>query len=69
MKNVSTGKIIPVEPPRGRRSETDWARVRAMTDAYVRHDEDSPATTRADWEGALLKQDGVVVGRARAREP
>ena len=40
-----------------------------MTDADISHDEDSPRTTAADWEGAVLKQDGVVVGRAKTRGP
>ena len=30
-------------------------------------DPDSPRTQAADWEGAVLKQGGVVVGRARTR--
>jgi hypothetical protein len=41
---------------------TDWPRVRAMTDADIQHDTDSPRTTAADWEGAVLKEGGVVVG-------
>ena len=32
-------------------------------------DPDSPNTRVADWEGAVLKQAGVVVGRARTRGP
>ena len=35
----------------------------------VANDPDSPRTTVADWEGAVLKQNGVVVGRARTRGP
>jgi uncharacterized protein (DUF4415 family) len=62
MKNEFTGNIIP-------ETLTDWARIRAMTDAEIRHDEDSPATRPADWEGAALKQNGVVVGHIRARGP
>jgi hypothetical protein len=53
MKNASTGTMPPVD-------RTDWPRVRAMTDADICHDEDSPRTTVEDWEGAVLKQDGVV---------
>ena len=30
---------------------------------------DSQRTTVADWEGAVLKQGGVEVGRARTRGP
>lgn len=48
---------------------TDWPRVRAMTDATIQHDADSPATTTADWDGAILKQGGVAVGRVRTRGP
>jgi uncharacterized protein (DUF4415 family) len=33
------------------------------------NDPDSPSTRVADWEGAVLKQGGVVVGRARTRGP
>jgi uncharacterized protein (DUF4415 family) len=32
-------------------------------------DPDSPSTRVSDWEGAVLKQGGVVVGRARTRGP
>jgi len=32
-------------------------------------DPDSPRTSVADWEGAVLKQGGVVVGHARTRGP
>ena len=32
-------------------------------------DPDSPLTTVADWEGAVLKQGGVVIGKARTRGP
>ena len=32
-------------------------------------DPDSPSTSVSDWEGAVLKQGGVVVGRARTRGP
>ena len=32
-------------------------------------DPDSPKTKASDWEGAVLKQGGVVVGRARTRGP
>ena len=30
---------------------------------------DSPSTRVSDWEGAVLKQGGVMVGRARTRGP
>ncbi|MDR0577477.1 MAG: BrnA antitoxin family protein [Candidatus Accumulibacter sp.] len=62
MKNASTGKTSPAD-------RTDWAHVRAMKDADIVHDEDSPATRPGDWEGATLKQGGREIGRARARGP
>ena len=33
------------------------------------NDPDSPSTSVSDWEGAVLKQGGVVVGHARTRGP
>jgi uncharacterized protein (DUF4415 family) len=62
MKNASTGKMLPAD-------RTDWPRVRAMPDADIRHDADSPRTTAEDWEGAVLKQGGAEIGRARTRGP
>ncbi|MDR3353225.1 MAG: BrnA antitoxin family protein [Zoogloeaceae bacterium] len=62
MKNESSGKTTLA-------NRTDWARARAMTDADILHDEDSPATRPEDWEGAALKLGGVVIGRARVRGP
>jgi len=58
MKQESTGTTTPA-------NRTDWARVRAMTDAEIQCDEDSPETTASDWEGAALKQNGVTIGRVR----
>jgi uncharacterized protein (DUF4415 family) len=60
MKNVPTGKTTQID-------RTDWTRVRAMPDTEIRHDADSPRTTVSDWEGAVLKQGGVEVGRAKTR--
>jgi uncharacterized protein (DUF4415 family) len=65
MKNAPSGNTPPADPANG----TDWARVRAMTDADIRHDADSPATSEADWEGAALKQGGVTIGHVRTRGP
>ncbi|MDR3299617.1 MAG: BrnA antitoxin family protein [Candidatus Accumulibacter sp.] len=62
MKHASTGKITPAD-------RTDWERVRALADAEIQHDEDSPATRPADWEGASLKVGGVTIGQARTRGP
>jgi uncharacterized protein (DUF4415 family) len=68
MKNASTGKITP-DKTAGLEDRPDWARVRALRDVDILHDEDSPATTVADWESAALKQGGAIVGRARTRGP
>jgi uncharacterized protein (DUF4415 family) len=62
MKNASTGKTIPAD-------KTDWPRVRAMKDREISHDVDSPATTAPDWDGAVLRQGGVELGKARTRGP
>jgi len=62
MKNASTGKITPD-------NRTDWVRVRALTDTEIQHDEDSPATREADWEGAAPKWGGVTIGHIRTRGP
>jgi uncharacterized protein (DUF4415 family) len=35
----------------------------------INHDPDCPSTTVADWDGAVLKQGGVVIGHARTRGP
>lgn len=32
-------------------------------------DPDSPRTTVADWDGAVMKRGGVVVGRVKTRGP
>jgi uncharacterized protein (DUF4415 family) len=40
-----------------------------MTDADILYDENSPATRPENWEGAALKQDGMVIGRVRVRGP
>jgi uncharacterized protein (DUF4415 family) len=39
------------------------------TGKITRNDPDCPSTKASDWEGAVLKQGGVVVGRARTRGP
>ena len=40
-----------------------------MKDREISHDVDSPATTAADWDGAVLRQGGVELGKARTRGP
>ena len=61
----ASNPIGPMPPVDG----TDWPRVRTITDDAIQHDADSPATTAADWNGAILKQGGVAVGRVRTRGP
>lgn len=41
----------------------------ASTGTITPNDPDCPATTAADWEGAVIKQAGVEVGRVRTRGP
>lgn len=60
MKKKSTGKLSPL-------NLSDWERVRNMQDADIVFDEDSPRTTDADWEGAVIRQAGKVVGRYRGK--
>ena len=46
MKNASTGK--PATD-----NLTDWAQVAALADADIRHNDNSPATSEADWTDAF----------------
>lgn len=62
MKHAATGKATPV-------NATDWNRVRAMRDEDIVTDEDSPRTEQSDWEGAVMRQGGVEVGRVKTRGP
>jgi uncharacterized protein (DUF4415 family) len=63
MKQKFSGTTSPVE------NRTDWARVRAMKDTDIRTDANSPATTAADWDSAVMRQGSVEVGRLRTRGP
>lgn len=63
MNNESTGNM-PLA------NRTDWAKVKALTDADIVHDADSPATTEADWEQAFASHSAAelhteAVRRAR----
>jgi len=40
-----------------------------MKDREISHDVDSPATRAPDWDGAVLRQGGVELGKARTRGP
>ena len=68
MKRASTGKTSPAKAPANTGS-TDWARVRALKDKDILHDADSPATKAADWNGAVMKRAGEVIGTVRRRGP
>jgi uncharacterized protein (DUF4415 family) len=41
----------------------------ASTGTTTPIDPDSPHTTAADWDGAVMKRGGVVVGRVNTRGP
>lgn len=41
----------------------------ASTGTTTPADPDCPRTTEADWEGAVMKQAGVEIGRVRTRGP
>ena len=68
MKRASIGKTFPVKAD-GHSGRTDWPRVRALKDEDIHHDADSPRTKAADWDGAVMKQNGAVVGTVRRRGP
>jgi uncharacterized protein (DUF4415 family) len=38
---------------------TDWDRVKAMTDADIYYDDDSPATTEDDWNEAFVSHSAI----------
>jgi len=40
-----------------------------MKDREISRDVDSPATTAPDWDGVVLRQGGVELGKARTRGP
>ena len=68
MKRASTGKTSPAET-QANSGRTDWARVRALKDQGILRDADSPRTKAADWEGAVMKRAGEVIGTVRRRGP
>jgi len=41
----------------------------ASTGKTILADPDCPRTTVADWDGAVMKQGGVEIGRVRTRGP
>lgn len=38
---------------------TDWDAVKALTDADIIHDDDSPATTESDWGQAFVSHSAI----------
>lgn len=48
--------------------QSDWEAFNAMTDADIYHDADSPSTVISDWDGAILKKGGVVIGQVNVRD-
>lgn len=68
MKRESTGKTSPAKASVNA-SRTDWTRVRALKDKDIHHDADSPATKTADWDGAVMKRAGEMIGTVRRRGP
>lgn len=47
MKNEFIGNLPPV-------NLTDWEQVNALNDSDIIHDDDSPATSEADWSQAFV---------------
>ncbi len=50
-------------------SKDDTGNTTDMRDEDIAHDEDNPVTTAEDWEGAVMKRNGVVLGYVRTRGP
>lgn len=65
MKKDSTSSTILAD----RVNVTDWSRIKTLRDEDIAHDEDSPSTTEADWEGAVMKIGRQVVGTVPTRGP
>jgi uncharacterized protein (DUF4415 family) len=47
---------------------TDWDAVKALTDADIIHDDDSPATTEADWGQAFVSHSAIELHTEVARK-
>lgn len=52
----------------GSTTRTDLTRLQAMKDSDIAHDEDNPRTTAEDWNGAVMKVGGRVIGRTRGKQ-
>lgn len=68
MRRASTGKAFPAKLL-ANTGGTDWARVRALKDKDILHDAASPATKVIDWDDALMKCAGRVIGTVRRPVP
>lgn len=62
MNKQFTGNTTPID-------QSDWNAINAMTDADIYHDADSPRTVVSDWDGAILKKGGVVIGQVKNKIP
>ncbi len=51
----------------GSTTHTDLARLTAIRDADIAHDEDNPITMPDDWDGAVMKRGATVLGTVRVR--
>lgn len=46
---------------------TDWDRIARMDDADIAFDADNPQTSQGDWDGAVVKRAGKVIGHVPVR--
>jgi uncharacterized protein (DUF4415 family) len=60
MKNESTGNMPQT-------NQTDWSKVKHLTDADIVHDADSPATSAADWSQAFTSHSAIELHQEAAR--
>lgn len=60
MKNESTGNMPQT-------NQTDWSKVKRMTDSDIVPDADSPATTAADWAQAFTSHSAAELHQEAAR--
>lgn len=67
MKHAFTGKITPATSEEPRADRSDLARVQALRDEDIALDADNPRTTDVDWEGASMRQGGVLLGHTPRR--
>jgi uncharacterized protein (DUF4415 family) len=58
-----------MNPKNPRDNLTDWDRVHALPDEDIQHDGDSPTTAPEDWQGAVMRQGGEIIGKVPRRGP